>query len=162
MEEAGTRSSDEPDDGAGPAPEGPFSISLRSLLMVVCLLALLMVALTPWYHAKRMRAAVSRVKADQRTFATALESYRIDFMTYPSCGLTEGPPRTAPDGTVIAPWGTTVHSHLPPGVGARDEPKPQDLPPEPCGCLHLQRLFQERRRLAASEGSRHRGGDRTL
>lgn len=102
-----------------PLDRGQFSVSLRFLLLVVCLLALLLAALTPLFQRQRMRAAISRVKADQRSLVTAIESYFIDWMQYPPFGLTEGPARTLPNGTVIAPSGNTVHSWLPAGCGAR-------------------------------------------
>ena len=131
MHRAGTNPDNPPEPGVDPAPreemgekedplpQGPFSISLRSLLLLVCLMALIMAAITPWYHAKRVRAAVSRVKADQRSLATAIEAYYIDWMSYPPCGVTDGPARTLPDGTVIPSGWATVHSHLPEGSGAR-------------------------------------------
>jgi hypothetical protein len=105
------------DAGDAAQPE-PFSISLRSLLLVVCLLALLMAAVMPWYQERLILSDVSRAKADLRSLAVALESYFIDDMHGPGCALAEGPQRTRPDGVVIhMPW--SVHHHLPAGTGAR-------------------------------------------
>jgi len=125
-------SSEPPPAGETPAPRSEFSISLRFLLLLVCLIGLLLAALTPWYQARLIRTHVSQVIADQRSMVTALESYFIDMMAYPACGTAEGPARIWPDwpqygrGNVVRSTTKpipanvrTVHSHLRVGSGAR-------------------------------------------
>lgn len=115
-----------------PDPSGRFSISLRSLLLLVVLVALLLAALTPWFQVRLIRTNVSRVRADQQTLRMALESYYIDMMNYPACGAAEGPQRAWPNwpqcgiGGIVhsatMPISTgvfTVHSRLREGSGAR-------------------------------------------
>jgi type II secretory pathway pseudopilin PulG len=106
--------------GAEPPPEPRgLRFNLRELILIAALIALVLAAMTPWYQRRRDLALISQVRSDLRSVATAIEAYMIDFMTYPLCGLAEGPPRTAPDGRVTPSGALTVHSHLPEGSGAR-------------------------------------------
>jgi type II secretory pathway pseudopilin PulG len=100
---------------ARPASRG---ISLRELMLVVALIALLAAMFTPIYQRARMREQISRVQSDMRILAIALESYSVDDMSGPGCALAEGPPRTRRDGHVV-PMPNSVHFGLPRGSGAR-------------------------------------------
>ncbi len=98
------------------APTRGFRVSLREVALVAVLVALLAVAMTPWFAQRRLLSDVAHVRADMRSLATALESYFIDNMAYPSQGLAEGPARwqgRIPSGV------PTIHSDMPVGSGAR-------------------------------------------
>lgn len=115
-----------PSAPSGPAPSCPepgaaprrIVFSLRELMILAVVLALLLIALTPWYQERRTRALVARVRVDLRSLATALEAYFIDDMHGPGCALAEGPRRTRPDGTMIT-MPNSIHMGLPAGTGAR-------------------------------------------
>lgn len=66
------------------------AFTLIELLIVVAIIAILAAIAVPNFLEAQVRAKVSRVKADQRTLITALESYYVDANRYP------------PEGT---PWG---------------------------------------------------------
>jgi type II secretory pathway pseudopilin PulG len=53
------------------------------LLIVVAIIAILAAIAVPNFLEAQTRAKVSRVKADMRSMATAIESYRIDWNRYP-------------------------------------------------------------------------------
>ena len=57
--------------------------TLIELLIVVAIIAILAAIAIPNFLAAQVRAKVSRVKAEQRTIATALESYMLDNNGYP-------------------------------------------------------------------------------
>lgn len=57
--------------------------TLIELLIVVAIIAILAAIAVPNFLEAQTRAKVSRVKADLRTLATALESYVTDFNDYP-------------------------------------------------------------------------------
>ncbi|MGI8906914.1 MAG: prepilin-type N-terminal cleavage/methylation domain-containing protein [Candidatus Sumerlaeaceae bacterium] len=57
--------------------------TLIELLIVVAIIAILAAIAVPNFLEAQTRAKVSRVKADMRTVATALESYRVDDNKYP-------------------------------------------------------------------------------
>lgn len=57
--------------------------TLIELLIVVAIIAILAAIAVPNFLEAQTRAKVSRVKADQRTAATALESYAVDNNRYP-------------------------------------------------------------------------------
>ena len=59
--------------------------TLIELLIVVAIIAILAAIAVPNFLEAQTRAKVSRVKSDQRTMATALESYYIDYNSYPLC-----------------------------------------------------------------------------
>lgn len=60
--------------------------TLIELLIVVAIIAILAAIAVPNFLEAQTRAKVSRVKADMRSAATALESYQIDWNCYPYCG----------------------------------------------------------------------------
>ena len=59
------------------------AFTLIELLIVVAIIAILAAIAVPNFLEAQTRAKVARVKADLRTVATALESYRIDGNRYP-------------------------------------------------------------------------------
>jgi len=60
--------------------------TLIELLIVVAIMAILAAIAVPNFLEAQVRSKVSRVKADQRTIATAIESYRVDNSGYPESG----------------------------------------------------------------------------
>jgi prepilin-type N-terminal cleavage/methylation domain-containing protein len=66
------------------------AFTLIELLVVVAIIAILAGIALPNLLEAQTRAKVSRVKADLRTIATALESYAVDWNSYPGDG--NGPP----------------------------------------------------------------------
>jgi type II secretion system protein G len=58
--------------------------TLIELLIVVAIIAILAAIAVPNFLEAQTRAKVSRVKADLRSLATAVESYSIDWNTYPN------------------------------------------------------------------------------
>jgi len=59
------------------------AFTLIELLIVVAIIAILAAIAVPNFLEAQTRAKVSRTKADMRTVATALESYRVDSNRYP-------------------------------------------------------------------------------
>jgi type II secretion system protein G len=59
------------------------AFTLIELLIVVAIIAILAAIAVPNFLEAQVRSKVSRVKADMRTVATALESYRVDNSAYP-------------------------------------------------------------------------------
>ena len=57
--------------------------TLIELLIVVAIIAILAAIAVPNFLEAQVRSKVSRVKADMRSLATALEAYRIDANNYP-------------------------------------------------------------------------------
>ena len=57
--------------------------TLIELLIVVAIIAILAAIAVPNFLEAQTRSKVSRAKADMRTIATALESYRVDTNAYP-------------------------------------------------------------------------------
>lgn len=57
--------------------------TLIELLIVVAIIAVLAAIAVPNFLEAQTRAKVSRVKADLRNYATAMESYRVDHNRYP-------------------------------------------------------------------------------
>jgi prepilin-type N-terminal cleavage/methylation domain-containing protein len=76
------------------------AFTLIELLIVVAIIAILAAIAVPNFLEAQTRAKVSRVKADMRTVATALESYCVDNNKYPpndensAVGLGSSPFRT--------------------------------------------------------------------
>lgn len=62
--------------------------TLIELLVVVAIIAVLAAIAVPNFLEAQTRSKVARVKADQRTVATALESYCVDMNKYPSGRVT--------------------------------------------------------------------------
>src|SRR5690606_7466083 len=65
----------------------PNAFTLIELLIVVAIIAILAAIAVPNFLEAQMRAKVTRVKADKRTIATALESYYVDNNAYPILDL---------------------------------------------------------------------------
>ena len=61
--------------------------TLIELLIVVAIIAILAAIAIPNFLEAQTRSKVSRVKADMRTLATALESYAVDTNCYPSAEI---------------------------------------------------------------------------
>jgi prepilin-type N-terminal cleavage/methylation domain-containing protein len=57
--------------------------TLIELLIVVAIIAILAAIAVPNFLEAQTRSKVSRVRADQRTIATALQSYQVDYNVYP-------------------------------------------------------------------------------
>jgi len=62
-------------------PQSAFT--LIELLIVVAIIAILALIAVPNFLEAQTRAKVSRVKADMRSTATAIEAYRVDYNAYP-------------------------------------------------------------------------------
>ena len=67
---------------AGPSHTKP-GFTLIELLIVVAIIAILAAIAVPNFLEAQVRSKVSRVKADMRTVATALEAYFVDHNHYP-------------------------------------------------------------------------------
>lgn len=61
----------------------PKAFTLIELLIVVAIIAILAAIAVPNFLEAQVRSKVARVKADQRTVATAMESYVVDHNRYP-------------------------------------------------------------------------------
>jgi prepilin-type N-terminal cleavage/methylation domain-containing protein len=57
--------------------------TLIELLIVVAIIAILAAIAVPNFLEAQVRSKVSRVKSDQRSLATAIESYAVDWNVYP-------------------------------------------------------------------------------
>jgi len=65
--------------------------TLIELLIVVAIIAILAAIAVPNFLEAQVRAKVSRVKSDQRSLATAIESYYVDNNQYPAVAGGTGP-----------------------------------------------------------------------
>ena len=74
------------------------AFTLIELLIVVAIIAILAAIAVPNFLEAQTRAKVSRVKADERSFATAMEAYTVD---HNRCSPTFN------DNAVVLPWGDT-------------------------------------------------------
>jgi prepilin-type N-terminal cleavage/methylation domain-containing protein len=61
----------------------PYGFTLIELLIVVAIIAILAAIAVPNFLEAQTRSKVSRVKADQRSLATGIESYFVDNNVYP-------------------------------------------------------------------------------
>jgi prepilin-type N-terminal cleavage/methylation domain-containing protein len=57
--------------------------TLIELLIVVAIIAILAAIAVPNFLEAQVRSKIARVKADERSFATALEAYMVDYSNYP-------------------------------------------------------------------------------
>ena len=73
--------------------KGKRAFTLIELLIVVAIIAILAAIAVPNFLEAQVRAKVSRVKADQRSMATAIESYAVDWNRCPLANneLTKAP-----------------------------------------------------------------------
>lgn len=78
--------------------------TLIELLIVVAIIAILAAIAIPNFLAAQVRSKVSRVKADIRTAATAVESYYIDYNDYP---------KSVPVAQVFSGSRNSAYSYLP-------------------------------------------------
>ncbi len=62
------------------------AFTLIELLIVVAIIAILAAIAVPNFLEAQTRSKVSRVKADMRSIATAVESYYVDYNRYPIAG----------------------------------------------------------------------------
>jgi type II secretion system protein G len=88
--------------------------TLIELLIVVAIFAILAAIAIPNFIEAQVRSKVSRVKADMRSVATALESYRVDHPAYPAGSGTvvqavqDGKPQVVLNPVVLAPLTTPI------------------------------------------------------
>jgi type II secretion system protein G len=75
------------------SPARRQAFTLIELLIVVAIIAILAAIAVPNFLEAQTRSKIARVKADMRTLATAIESYRVDNSTYPpgAAGTTNPP-----------------------------------------------------------------------
>ena len=66
------------------------AFTLIELLIVVAIIAILAAIAVPNFLEAQTRSKVTRVKADMRSIATALEAYSVDWNGYPYDGYTTG------------------------------------------------------------------------
>ncbi len=65
----------------------PKAFTLIELLIVVAIIAILAAIAVPNFLEAQTRSRVSRTKADMRSIATAIESYYVDHLRYPTIGI---------------------------------------------------------------------------
>jgi prepilin-type N-terminal cleavage/methylation domain-containing protein len=80
--------------------------TLIELLIVVAIIAILAAIAVPNFLEAQTRSKVSRVKADQRSVATAIEAYCVEWNSYPMDSKDFGPD----DGGVDFTWWTDMGS----------------------------------------------------
>ncbi len=91
-------------------PSTPRAFTLIELLIVVAIIAILAAIAVPNFLEAQTRAKVSRSKADMRSTATAVESYRVDNNRYPipSNKFGEQVPIDSPDATPVFTTKTSI------------------------------------------------------
>jgi len=67
-------------------PTTIFAFTLIELLIVVAIIGILAAIAVPNFINAQVRAKVARAQADMRSISTALETYRIQYNTYPPDG----------------------------------------------------------------------------
>jgi prepilin-type N-terminal cleavage/methylation domain-containing protein len=67
------------------------AFTLIELLVVVAIIAILAAIALPNFIEAQTRAKVSRARADIRTLVTAIESYRVDYNSYPTYHYADAP-----------------------------------------------------------------------
>jgi len=75
-----------PNSGNAPRVDTPRTqraFTLIELLIVVAIIAILAAIAVPNFLESQTRAKISRIMADQRSVATGLESYAVDYNAYP-------------------------------------------------------------------------------
>lgn len=82
------------------------AFTLIELLIVVAIIAILAAIAVPNFLEAQTRSKVSRVKADMRTEATAMEAYYVDYNAYPPCN-------TFGTALRIAPFGSPADANYP-------------------------------------------------
>jgi type II secretion system protein G len=101
------------------SPERATAFTLIELLIVVAIIAILAAIAVPNFLEAQVRAKASRVKADLRTLATALESYAVDQNTYP---LNDGLYNVVPT-TLTSPIAyLTTHKQIDPFSDKENDP----------------------------------------
>jgi prepilin-type N-terminal cleavage/methylation domain-containing protein len=65
------------------APQRMHAFTLIELLIVIAIILILIAIALPNFMQAQVRAVVTRVKAEQRSYSTALEEYYQDFRAYP-------------------------------------------------------------------------------
>ena len=93
------------------------AFTLIELLIVVAIIAILAAIAVPNFLEAQVRAKVSRVKSDHRTFGVAIESYHVDNNRYPSV-FTSITTLTSPvsymtASTIIDPFGVSYDPNYP-------------------------------------------------
>ena len=76
------------------------AFTLIELLIVVAIIAILAAIAVPNFLEAQTRAKVSRVKADMRSMATAIETYILDWNSYPPCNNFGLPGRRTTEGDI--------------------------------------------------------------
>jgi prepilin-type N-terminal cleavage/methylation domain-containing protein len=76
------------------------AFTLIELLIVVAIIAILAAIAVPNFLEAQVRAKVARVMADERSLATAMEAYQVDWNSYPS--------NSVPGGIIFIPLSTPI------------------------------------------------------
>lgn len=129
--------------------ETAVAFTLIELLIVVAIIAILAAIAVPNFLEAQTRAKVSRAKADMRSIATALESYRVDGSTYPT-SFVEPPLAPAYNlSNFRYSWGALITT---PVAYMTSLPKDSFLGQAGVGPEDLRTLFDYRRTVEATTG----------